>query len=266
MAVFTSHTSCGFAKLILHLTRLNQPYFKSNMLNEKLLVNPTTEQKLDRYTSFFLERKKQYEVDIRTFRNGMAKHKASILKLIKHKNSDKQYCFEAFAPEVFMNMNDRQRSKHSLENCEGCRTDFENAMEKFNSKSKKQLTVTINSTKSISTPKQSAMEIMQSLNNTFQKEYQKTSFTETLAKLPTSGVEIKQSKYGKKQKSRKQLRNITNIINNDLNSTSVERCLGTRWSLNTRKKERILRSFEDYNSAKTRDSMYCYLGEHRNTF
>ena len=35
MAVFTNPTSCGFAKVVLHLTRLNEPYFnEDNYPNE----------------------------------------------------------------------------------------------------------------------------------------------------------------------------------------------------------------------------------------
>ena len=65
MAVFTNPTSCGFAKVVLHLTRLNEPYFnEDNYPNEIMIDNPSALQKLDRYCSFFLQRKTDYEVDL----------------------------------------------------------------------------------------------------------------------------------------------------------------------------------------------------------
>ena len=215
--------------------------------------NPSTLQKLDRYCSFFLQRKTDYEVDLRTFRNGMVKLKEQLLKLSKHKSNDKKDCFEIFAPNIFFNMPERKKSKHSLAHCEGCLTNFTKGMEKFSGVKKEKL-FSLNNPLNISTtlgPQKAALNVIHSLDNTFKKKFQ-TSFTETLVKLPESGISTKLTDYEKKQQKRKQLRDITAYINNDLNSTAVDRCLGTRQSLSSRKKDRILRSHESYNDAQIR--------------
>ena len=46
------------------------------------------------------------------------------------------------------------------------------------------------------------------------------------------------------------MKNIINTLNTDLASTSVERCLCTRQSFKSRKKERLIRSFETYNEVE----------------
>ena len=100
MAVFVNPTSCGFAKVVLHLTRLNKLYVDDNS-NEQVLDNTNASEKLERYCSFFLSRKEKYEVDLRTFRNGMTKLKQLIDKMSKYKANDKRSCFETFAPINF---------------------------------------------------------------------------------------------------------------------------------------------------------------------
>ena len=205
--MFTNSTSCGFAKDILHLTRLNGPYFKNNKDNRGLLGNPSNQQKLERYASFFLERKKEYEVDLRTFCNGMSKLKPMIIKLSKQKNSEKTFCFETFAPEVFMNMTDKQRCEHSLEKCQGCINNFTKGMESFSGVKAEKLIamnnryININIINKKTKPEKTAKDIIQSLNYTFNHTY-KTSFTQTLTKLPESGLVSKPTYYETKQQKR----------------------------------------------------------------
>ena len=117
MAVFIKPTSCGFAKVLLHLTRLNIPFQQKDNADE-VTADLTTSEKLERFLNFFQHRD-EFNVDIRTFRNGMKKLKDKINKLSKYKAADKQLFFETFSPLIYTKMDNTIKFKQSLKYCQG---------------------------------------------------------------------------------------------------------------------------------------------------
>ena len=251
MAVFINPTYCGFAKVLLHLTRLNIPFQQKDNADE-VTADLTTSEKLERFLNFFQHRD-EFNVDIRTFRNGMTKLKDKINKLSKYKAADKQFFFETFSPLNYTKMDNTIKFKHSLKYCQGCLTQFPSELAMFSELSVEQLKelgnpFTITKTKK---PKEAAYSAVKQLNLMFEETYN-TTFTDVIKKVPEIELANKRSCLEQKQKSRKMMKNIINSLNTDLASTSVERCLGTRQSFKSRQKERLIRSFETYDEAEKR--------------
>ena len=121
MSGFLNNSSCGFAKVAVHLCNVNKPFFTNSInIDEILNQNMTTEEKYARYIIFFEERD-DYRVDnMQNFRNGMLRLKCIFDKLSKHNGAAKKCFFQTFSPENFMKLDTDGRRKHTLYNCRGC--------------------------------------------------------------------------------------------------------------------------------------------------
>ena len=132
MAGFLNNSSCGFAKVTVHLCNVNEPFFKNGNKDEIL------EEKYARYLSFF-EGRGDYRVDdMQAFRNGMLRLKGLVAKLSKHKSADKKCFFATFSPENFVKLNAADRGKHRLYNCMECvnNPDYKKAISMLNQNGK----------------------------------------------------------------------------------------------------------------------------------
>ena len=121
MSGFLNNSSCGFAKVAVHLCNVNKTFFTNNInIDEILNQNMTTEEKYARYIIFFEERD-DYRVDnMQNFRNGMLRLKCIFDKFSKHNGTAKKCFFQTFSPENFMKLDTDGRRKHTLYNCMGC--------------------------------------------------------------------------------------------------------------------------------------------------
>ena len=198
MAVFIHPTSCGFAKTVLHFTRLSQHYFSDDLehlndVNEQLEPSTSVASKLERYSSFFLN-KKDYTVNLRTFRNGMTKLKLHITKLSRDNPIKKTVCFSVFNPNVYEKLSNTDKLKHKLKNCKECIMKYSAGLESFSNLSVIQM---IQNNSKLQTPGIQAEIALSNLNKTFQNKYNQ-SFTDIIAKTPSSGLIKKPTKEQKR--------------------------------------------------------------------
>ena len=254
MAGILNNSSCGFAKVTVHLCNVNKPFFKNGNKDEILDETSTTEEKYARYLSFF-EGRDDYRVDdMQAFRNGMLRLKGLVAKLSKHKSADKKCFFAKFSPENFVRLNAADRGKHRLYNCMECvnNPDYKKAISMLNQNGKPAKKNT--QAKIPNVAQVAAMEELSKLNEQFCHTF-KQSFSSIITNIPDSHIIMKPTKSEKEKKKRQLLRNAAKCLEGQWHETVVERGLGIRQSFQSRNRERIVRSFEDKENAINRSNV-----------
>ena len=183
MSGFLNNSSCGFAKVAVHLCNVNKPFFTNNINIDEIL------------NIIFFEERDDYRVDnMQNFRNGMLRLKCIFDKLSKHNGAAKKCFFQTFSPENFMKLDTDGRRKHTLYNCMGCLNNakYNEAINKLqNVKPAKKNTPII--------AEVTAMEELNKLNEAFSHTF-KQSFSSIIANIPDSHMIMKQEEEKRKYK------------------------------------------------------------------
>ena len=214
--------TCGFIRVAAYYICIHKPFFRNNDKENSKVTNSY---------EHFCEFLTLYDTDAdyKIFQKCGGRLKSVMLKWGKQKSKERNIYIETFNPEAWSKLSSSKK-EHSWINCKGCEKYYPSIQAKFpvNSKShiKKAAENLFFKAKHLRINKNvlqdSTREIFNSINKPFEKTFG-VSFTESLTSLKEINIVKQPTAVEKKMQKREIVQNMKRGIENDLQTTAVER-------------------------------------------